>query len=92
MKKRIVIKTVILIVTSILVTGLSNSISPLIANELAMLQMNNSQDSNFWIQMYAYIANYIYLLYIALAILLYNKDIVTLINFLKEKMNHEKTS
>ena len=92
MKKRIVIKTVILIVASILVTGLSDSISPLIANELAMLQMNNSQDSSFWIQMYAYIANYTYLLYIALAILLYNKDIVTLINFLKEKMNHEKTS
>lgn len=92
MKKRIIIKTVIFIITSILLTGLGNTISPMMSSSLAILQMYNTQDSSFWIQMYSYLTNYTYFLYIAFAILLYNKDIVTLINFIKEKMKHDKTS
>ena len=91
MKKRIIIKSVILIAVSIIFTGLNNSISPLIANSLAMMQMNNSEDSSFWIQMYSYLNNYTYLLFIGFVLLLYNKDITNLINFAKEKFKHEET-
>lgn len=91
MKTRIIIKTIIFVVVSILLTGLGNSLSPIIANELAMLQMSNSQDSSFWIQMYSYLSNYTWLAFAAFAILLYNKDIIKLINFTKEKMKNEET-
>ena len=91
MKKRLVIKTIIFVVVSIVLSGLYNAINPYIASSLAMLQMYSTVDSSFWIQMYSYLNNYTYLVFIVFAILLYNKDIVKLINLIKEKIKNEKT-
>lgn len=91
MKKRLVIKTIIFIVVASIFTGLDNSISPMIANTLAMLQMYNTQDSSFWIQMYSYFSNFKFVICPIFAFILYSKEINTLINFIKEKNKNEKT-
>lgn len=91
MKKRLVIKTIIFIAVSIVLTGLYNAVDPYIASSLAMLQMYSTVDSSFWIQMYSYLNNHTYLVFIVFAILLYNKDIIKLINFTKEKIKNENT-
>lgn len=80
------IKIIIFIVLVFLYNMLKQFVSPLIANSLAMNQMQNTVDSNLWIQLYTYISNYSILIFIIIAILLFNKDIVNLIN----KNNNKK--
>lgn len=80
------IKIIIFIVLVFLYNMLKQFVSPLIANELAMNQMQNTIDSNLWIQLYTYFSNYSVLIFIVIAILLFNKDIVNLIN----KNNNKK--
>lgn len=80
MKKVTKIKIIIFIVLVFLYNMLKQFVSPLIANELAMNQMQNTIDSNLWIQLYTYFSNYSILIFIIIAILLFNKDIVNLIN------------
>ena len=74
------IKIIIFIVLVFLYNMLKQFVSPLIANELAMNQMQNTIDSNLWIQLYTYFSNYSVLIFIVIAILLFNKDIMNLIN------------
>lgn len=74
------IKIIIFIVLVFLYNMLKQFVSPLIANELAMNQMQNTIDSNSWIQLYTYFSNYSVLIFIVIAILLFNKDIMNLIN------------
>lgn len=80
------IKIIIFIVLVFLYNMLKQFVSPLIANSLAMNQMQNTVDSNLWIQLYTYFSNYSVLIFIVIAILLFNKDIVNLIN----KNNNKK--
>ena len=80
------IKIIIFIVLVFLYNMLKQFVSPLIANKLAMNQMQNTIDSNLWIQLYTYFSNYSVLIFIVIAILLFNKDIVNLIN----KNNNKK--
>lgn len=80
------IKIIIFIVLVFLYNMLKQFVSPLIANELAMNQMQNTIDSNLWIQLYTYISNYSILIFIIIAILFFSKDIVNLIN----KNNNKK--
>ena len=80
------IKIIIFIVLVFLYNMLKQFVSPLIANSLAMNQMQNTIDSNLWIQLYTYFSNYSVLIFIVIAILLFNKDIVNLIN----KNNNKK--
>lgn len=80
------IKIIIFIVLVFLYNMLKQFVSPLIANELAMNQMQNTVDSNLWIQLYTYISNYSILIFIIIAILFFSKDIVNLIN----KNNNKK--
>ena len=91
MKMRLIVKTIIFIVVATILTGLDNTISPIIANELALLQMSNSQDSSLWIQLYLYFSNYKFLVYPIFALLLYCKEINKLINFIKERIKNEET-
>lgn len=74
------IKIIIFIVLVFLYNMLKQFVSPLIANELAMNQIQNTIDSNSWIQLYTYFSNYSVLIFIVIAILFFNKDIVNLIN------------
>lgn len=80
------IKIIIFIVLVFLYNMLKQFVSPLIANELAMNQMQNTIDSNLWIQLYTYISNYSILIFIIITILFFSKDIVNLIN----KNNNKK--
>ena len=80
------IKIIIFIVLVFLYNMLKQFVSPLIANELAMNQMQNTIDSNLWIQLYTYISNYSILIFIIIKILFFSKDIVNLIN----KNNNKK--
>lgn len=74
------IKIIIFIVLILLYNILKQFVSPLIANELAMNQMQNTIDSNLWIQLYTYFSNYSVLIFIIIAILFFDKNIVNLIN------------
>ena len=80
------IKIIIFFVLVLLYNMLKQFVSPLIANELAMNQMQNTIDSNLWIQLYTYISNYSILIFIIITILFFSKDIVNLIN----KNNNKK--
>lgn len=85
MKTSTKIKIVVFLVLLFLYNALNQFISPLIANDLAMNQMQNTVDSNLWIQLYTYFSNYSILIFIVIAILLFNKDIVNLINKINKK-------
>ena len=85
MKTSTKIKIVVFLVLLFLYNALNQFISPLIANDLAMNQMQNTVDSNLWIQLYTYFSNYSILILIVIAILLFNKDIVNLINKINKK-------
>lgn len=61
------------------------SVSPIIANELAMIQMQNSVDSSFGIQAYTFLSNYDWMLFMLLVVLVFYKDILNVINNIKEK-------
>lgn len=85
MKTSTKIKIVVFLVLLFLYNALNQFISPLIANDLAMNQIQNTVDSNLWIQLYTYFSNYSILIFIVIAILLFNKDIVNLINKINKK-------
>ena len=91
MSKKIIIKTICLILILIILQGVDNIWSQQIANYLALQQMNNTVDSSAWIQGYTYFRNYKYLIIIAAA-LLYKNEIRKLINFLRRRLktNEEK--
>ena len=84
------IKIIIFIVLVFLYNMLKQFVSPLIANELAMNQMQNTIDSNLWIQLYTYISNYSILIFIIITILFFSKDIVNLINKNNKKENQDE--
>ena len=83
--KKIVIKTVCMTIILIGMQGIDNIWSQIMANYLALQQMNNSVDSSAWIQAYTYFCNYKFLIVIAFAALLYKKEIKKMIHFLREK-------
>lgn len=89
MKKITKIKIIIFVVLIFLYNIQKQFISPLIANSLAMNQMQNIVDSNLWIQLYTYFSNYSVLIFIVIAILLFNKDIVNLINKNKNEQKEQ---
>ena len=84
------IKIIIFIVLVFLYNMLKQFVSPLIANSLAMNQIQNTVDSNLWIQLYTYFSNYSVLIFIVIAILLFNNDIVNLINKNNKKENQDE--
>ena len=90
MKTSTKVKIVLFVVMIFLYNTLKQFISPLIANDLAMNQMQSTVDSNLWIQLYTYLSNYSFLIFIVIAILLFNKDVINLINKYKEKENFDE--
>lgn len=83
------IKIIIFIVLVFLYNMLKQFVSPLIANSLAINQMQNTVDSNLWIQLYTYFSNYSVLIFIIIVILFFNKDIVSLINKNKKEQKEQ---
>ena len=76
MKTLTKVKIVLFVVLIFLYDVLKQFISPLIANDLVMNQMQSTVDSNLWIQLYTYLSNYSFLIFIVIAILLFNKNII----------------
>ena len=89
MKTLTKVKIVLFVVLIFLYDVLKQFISPLIANDLVMNQMQSTVDSNLWIQLYTYLSNYSFLIFIVIAILLFNKNIIKLIKKYKEKGEQE---
>lgn len=89
MKTLTKVKIVLFVVLIFLYDVLKQFISPLIANDLIMNQMQSTVDSNLWIQLYTYLSNYSFLIFIVIAILLFNKNIIKLIKKYKEKGEQE---
>lgn len=85
MKTLTKVKIVLFVILIFLYNALKQFISPLIANDLAMNQMKSTVDSNLWIQLYTYFSNYSILIFIVIAILLFNKNVISLINKFKDK-------
>lgn len=90
MKTSTKIKIVLFIALIFLYSILKQFVSPLIANDLAMNQMQSTVDSNLWIQLYTYFSNYSFLIFIVIAILLFNKNVINLINKYKKENNDEE--
>ena len=90
MKTLTKVKIVLFVVLIFLYNILKQFVSPLIANDLALNQMHSTVDSNLWIQLYTYISNYSILIFIVIAILLFNKNIINFINKIKENDKKEK--
>ena len=89
MKTLTKVKIVLFVVLIFLYNILKQFVSPLIANDLALNQMHSTVDSNLWIQLYTYFSNYSILIFIVIAILLFNKNIINLIKKYKEKGEQE---
>ena len=89
MNKRQILKLIITIVVSFTIyTGwIFDNINPIIVNELALKQMQNTADSSLWIQLYTSYNDYKILIIIAFVALLYSKEIFSLV---KEKTNEEE--
>lgn len=83
--KKTVIKTICMAIALIVMQGISNVWSQIIANYLALQQMNNSVDSSAWIQVYTYFSNYRILIVIVIVTLLYKKELKKMFHFLREK-------
>jgi hypothetical protein len=64
--------------------------APIIANKLAMQQMQNYDTSSMGIQLYQYVINNSWIIFVLLFITLFRPEIVKLIKTLKEKNNEEK--
>lgn len=90
MKTLTKVKIVLFVVLIFLYNILKQFVSPLIANDLALNQMHSTVDSNLWIQLYTYFSNYSILIFIVIAILLFNKNIINFINKIKENDKKEK--
>lgn len=91
--KLIVVKVVFLLVFIRLFTIINTAISPIIANHLALNQMNNSVDSSLGIRLYSECSQYSWVLIIVAVFILFAEDIGKIINNLKEKedvKNEEK--
>lgn len=80
MRRVTFIKIIVLVVFIFVYDILDRFIGSIIANDLAMKQMQSTVDSSIWIQLYTYFSNYSFLFFIVVALLLFSKEIVNFIN------------
>lgn len=88
--RAIIIKVVILVAISIIYNAIIQTISPIIANELAMQQMQNYDTSSMGIQLYQYLTNYSWIVFVILIVIMFRKDVVNIFKKIKECMNNEE--
>ena len=84
------IKFLILFVLVIIYNAFVQTVSPIIANQLAMQQMQNYDTSSMGIQLYSYLTNYSWIVFVILIVIMFRKDIVNIIKKIKESVNNEK--
>lgn len=83
--KRITIKIIILSVVIGIFEMIELFLSPLFKNSVAMNQMSYSLESNLLMQIYDYISNYSWMIYLLLMILVFRKEILKLYKNIKER-------
>lgn len=89
--KMIAIKAVFLVVIVRIFSIINTEISPIIANYLALNQMNNSIDSSLGIRLYSEFSQYSWVLIIIATYILFAEDIGKFIKYIKkEVINNEK--
>lgn len=84
------IKFLILSVLVIIYNAFTQTVSPIIANQLAMQQMQNYDTSSMGIQLYQYLTNYGWIIFIVLIVIMFRKDIVNIFKKIKENVNNEE--
>lgn len=88
--RTIIIKVMILAVIAVIYNAFVQTVSPIIANQLAMQQMQNYDTSSMGIQLYQYIANYGWIVFVILFVIMFHKDVVNIIKKIKENVNNEE--
>lgn len=84
------IKFLILSVLILIYNAFVQTVSPIIANQLAMQQMQNYDTSSMGIQLYTYLTNYSWVVFIVLIVIMFHKDIVNIFKKIKENVNNEE--
>lgn len=88
--RAIIIKVAILVAISVAYNAIMQAVSPIIANQLAMQQMQNYDTSSMSIQLYQYVTNYSWIVFVILIVIMFRKDIVNIFKKIKESMNNEE--
>ena len=89
-KVKVFIKVIVLIIIASIYNAIMQFVSPIIANNLAMNQMQNSMDSSLGIQLYTYASNYSWIVFLFVVVIMFYKDALKLINWIKEKNRNEE--
>ena len=85
----VVLKLIILITISCGWNAVLQIVAPLVTNESALIQMENSTDSSIWIHMVSYLGNFSWVVYVILAVLLFRKELVYIYNLIMSKFKEE---
>lgn len=91
MEARIKIKLIILVFIAFAYKAVEQTLSPIVANKLAMNQMYHTLDSSVGIQVYSYAVNYAKVALAIFIILFFNREVREIIKKVKEKMNEKKS-
>ena len=87
---KVFIKLIILSVLVIIYNAFTQTMSPIIANQLAMQQMQNYDTSSMGIQLYQYLTNYGWIVFVILIVIMFRKDVANIFKKIKESMNNEE--
>lgn len=90
LNKKFLFKICITFVIIIIFRAVTNFVSPIIANSLAMEQMYNYDSSSLWIQLYAYLSQYTWMLAIIFIIAMFKSEIALLFKLLRSKRKNEE--
>ena len=83
--KRIVIKTLCAFVIFVVLNSITQHITPIFTNEIALQQMNNDAFSSAGIGIISYISNFTWIVYAILLYLLFKKELFYFIKKLRRK-------
>lgn len=86
----IIVKIMIIAIVITIINITDQVVSPIIANELALIQMENREDSSLWIQLYSNISNYVWVAIVILVIFLFLRELKYIFNFIKSKFKEDK--
>ena len=84
------IKFLILFALVIIYNAFVQTVSPIIANQLAMQQMQNYDTSSMGIQLYQYLTNYSWIVFVILIVIMFRKEVTNIFMKIKENVNNEK--
>ena len=90
MKVRLLVKVAVLVAMIFTYNAIMNFVSPIVANELAMAQMNNMVDSNLRMQLYTYALKHEKVALAIFIVALLGGEVREIIKRLKEKKREKE--